>query len=249
MGVNAQVLNGILLPFWGTSLGAGCVFLLAGGFRPAAVRALSGFSAGIMTAASFFSLLLPALAQAAPLGPFAFLPASVGVGAGMGFVPLTDALRTRRRKGRAGMQKTAKLILAVTLHNLPEGMAVGAIYAGWRSGAGEVGLAAAWALALGIALQNLPEGAIVSLPLRASGQSRGRAFAMGVLSGAVEPLGAGAVLLAAGALTAAMPYLLSFAAGAMLYVVIVELLPDLNGRTAWFILGFLLMMALDVGLG
>ena len=248
-------ISGVLLPFWGTALGAAAVFFLRE-WRPCLRGALSGAAAGIMLAAAFFSLLLPAIRQSAALGPWAFLPAAAGLSLGMGFVPALDALVLRFR-GRfsgagGGMTGEAKMILAVTLHNLPEGMAVGAVYSAWRNDPTGASLAAAWALALGIALQNVPEGAIVSLPLRAAGASRGRAFLGGALSGAVEPLGAAAVLLTAGLLAETLPVLLAFAAGAMLYVVLGELTPDLNAAPrgpAWFTLGFVLMMCLDVGLG
>ena len=247
----AQAWAGILLPFAGTGLGAALVFFLRGSISPRWQRGLSGFAGGIMAAASFFSLLLPAIDQSADWGRWAFLPATAGFCLGMTFLPCADRIMPRAAYGAEG---TGKMILAVTLHNLPEGMAVGIIYAGWMAGNAGVTLAAAWTLALGIAAQNVPEGAIVSLPLRAAGMGRARAFLMGVLSGAVEPAGGLAAALFTGWLAPAMPWLLSFAAGAMISVVSGELIPDLrteggHGGEMCFAAGFALMMALDVGLG
>ena len=251
-----RIVEGVLLPFWGTALGAACVFFLKGGLGRGLKRALNGLSAGIMAAASFFSLLLPALERSAALGPWAFAPAAAGLSLGLGFLPALDALLRRleaRGEARRGLGGLDQMILAITLHNLPEGMAVGAAYAAAARGPWNAGLAAAGILALGIAAQNVPEGAIVALPLRAAGKSRGRAFFWGVVSGAVEPLGAAAVLLSAELFTLVLPVLLAFAAGAMLYVILRELAPEMSGGAAggilWFALGFTVMMALDVGLG
>ncbi len=253
--------QGILIPFWGTSIGAACVYFIRGSAPPRLEKLLAGFAGGIMTAASFFSLILPALERSAHWGRWAFIPAAAGFLLGMAFLFVLDGavLRLKSRagmpRGGAGLSRIAKLVLAVTLHNLPEGVAVGVVYVGLMAGAPEITRASALALAIGIALQNLPEGAIVSMPLRSSGMGKGRAFLCGVLSGAVEPLGALATVYAAGFFLPLFPYLLSFAAGAMFYVVAEELIPQMNEEPrshagiAAFAAGFALMMAMDVGLG
>ena len=240
-----------MLPFAGTGLGAALVFFLRNGMDDGLRRGLSGFAAGIMLAASFFSLLLPAVEQSAAWGAWAFVPASAGLCLGMAFLWALERLAPAERFSRDGI---GSMILAVTLHNLPEGMAVGIIFAGCLAGNAGVTRTAAWTLALGIAAQNIPEGAIVALPLRARGTRGGRAFLCGALSGAVEPLGGLAAALLTGWAVPAMPWLLSFAAGAMISVVIDELIPEMHGEEgswgeAWFAAGFALMMALDVALG
>ncbi len=253
---------GLALPFLGTSAGAACVFLLRRELRRGVQRALTGFAAGVMVAASIWSLLIPAMEQAAPLGRLSFLPAAVGFWLGVGFLLLLDTVtphlhqRAQRAEGpKSRLARTTMMVLAVTLHNIPEGMAVGVVYAAFLSGRAEITAGAAAALSLGIAIQNFPEGAIISLPLRAEGRSKWRAFGDGVLSGAVEPLAALATILASRAAAAALPYLLAFAAGAMLYVVVEELIPEMsegehsNVGVVMFALGFTLMMALDVALG
>ena len=225
-------------------------------------RALTGFAAGVMVAASIWSLLSPAMEQSAALGRLAFLPAVIGFWLGVGFLLLLDVLVPHLHQGadtpegpKSGFSRTTMLVLAVTLHNIPEGMAVGVVYAGYLTGSAQITAMGALALSLGIAIQNFPEGAIISMPLKAEGMSKGKAFLMGTLSGAVEPLGALFTILAAGLVVPALPYLLSFAAGAMLYVVIEELIPEMsqgqhsNVGTICFALGFTLMMALDVALG
>ena len=255
---------GLLLPFLGTSLGAGCVFLMRGQLRCGVRRALTGFAAGVMVAASVWSLLIPALeeAEAAGMGAWAFLPAAGGFWVGVLFLLGLDRLiphlhpdADRPEGPPARLPRITMLLLAVTLHNIPEGMAVGVVYAGYLTGEAHITAAGALALSLGIAIQNFPEGAIVSMPLRAEGAGRGRAFLDGVLSGAVEPAAALFTLLAAGLVTPALPWLLAFAAGAMLYVVVEELIPEMSagphsdiGPLA-FALGFTLMMVLDVALG
>lgn len=256
-----QVAEGILIPFVGTGLGAACVFFWKDRMRDRAGRVLSGFAAGIMVSASFFSLILPALELSGDMGRLAFVPAVTGFFAGILFLLLLDVLiphihpDSSEEGPQSGLKKTAKLALAVTLHNLPEGMAVGIAYAGWLYGNGTMTAAGALALSVGIALQNFPEGAIVSMPLRAAGMPKGRTFGLGVLSGAVEPVGALLTLFAAGALLPAMPYLLCFAAGAMFYVVVDELIPEMaqgehsNAGILSFAAGFAVMMAMDVGLG
>ena len=215
-----------------------------------------------MMAASIWSLLSPAMEQSAALGRLAFLPAVIGFWLGVGFLLLLDVLVPHLHQGadtpegpKSGFSRTTMLVLAVTLHNIPEGMAVGVVYAGYLTGSAQITAMGALALSLGIAIQNFPEGAIISMPLKAEGMSKGKAFLMGTLSGAVEPLGALFTILAAGLVVPALPYLLSFAAGAMLYVVIEELIPEMsqgqhsNVGTICFALGFTLMMALDVALG
>lgn len=231
-----------------TALGAAMVFFFAGEPRPHFQKTLLGFAAGVMTAASVWSLLLPAIDQAAamPLPPW--LPAAVGMLLGVMFLAALDALLPRLRRDRQDTRQTTLLMTAITLHNVPEGMAVGLAFA---LAAGGEGLAGAAALAMGIGIQNFPEGAAVALPLRQGGWSRPRAFAGGMLSGAVEPVFGVLVVLAAAGVEPLMPWLLSFAAGAMLYVVVEELVPQAHSRagTCGFVLGFLVMMVLDVALG
>ncbi len=253
---------GILIPFLGTSLGAGCVFFLKNSLRDGIQRALTGFAAGVMVAASVWSLLIPAMEQAADLGRLAFFPAAAGFWLGILFLLLLDHLiphlhqNSLQAEGpKSQLQRTTMMILAVTLHNIPEGMAVGVVYAGYLAGTAQITAAGALALSLGIAIQNFPEGAIISMPLRAEGMKKGRAFWGGVLSGIVEPIGAVLTILAAGIVVPALPYLLSFAAGAMLYVVVEELIPEMsqgqhsNVGTVLFVVGFSVMMVLDVALG
>ena len=235
-----------------TTLGAAMVFFFAGEPRPHFQKALLGFAAGVMTAASVWSLLLPAIDQAAAEGLPPWLPAAGGMLLGVVFLAALDGLlpRLRRSRGRldASWRQTTLLMTAITLHNVPEGMAVGLAFA---LAAGGEGLAGAAALAMGIGIQNFPEGAAVALPLRHGGWSRSRAFAGGMLSGAVEPVFGVLVVLAAAGVEPLMPWLLSFAAGAMLYVVVEELVPQAHSRagTCGFVLGFLVMMVLDVALG
>ena len=253
---------GILIPFLGTSLGAGCVFFLNKSLSDSIQRALTGFAAGVMVAASVWSLLIPAMDQSASMGRLAFFPAAVGFWLGILFLLLLDHIiphlhqnSTQAEGPRSQLQRTTMMVLAVTLHNIPEGMAVGVVYAGYLSGSAQITAASALALSLGIAIQNFPEGAIISMPLRAEGVKKSRAFWGGVLSGIVEPIGAVLTILAAGIIVPALPYLLSFAAGAMLYVVVEELIPEMsqgehsNIGTVFFAVGFSVMMVLDVALG
>ena len=252
---------GILIPFLGTSLGAASVFFLKKALGERIQRALTGFAAGVMVAASIWSLLIPAMDQSAALGKLAFFPAAVGFWLGILFLLLLDHIiphlhrNSQQAEGpHSQLQRTTMMVLAVTLHNIPEGMAVGVVYAGYLSGTAQITATGALALSLGIAIQNFPEGAIISMPLRAEGMSKGRAFWGGVLSGIVEPIGAVLTILAAGIIVPALPYLLSFAAGAMLYVVVEELIPEMsqgehsNIGTVFFAVGFSLMMVLDVAL-
>ena len=257
-----QTVYGILIPFLGTSLGAACVLFMRRQLSDTVQRALTGFAAGVMVAASAWSLLIPAMEQAAWMGKLAFLPAFAGFWVGILFLLALDHLiphlhaRSNQTEGpKSRLQRTTMMVLAVTLHNIPEGMAVGVVYAGLLSGTAQITAAGALALSLGIAIQNFPEGAIISMPLRAEGESKGRAFLNGVLSGIVEPIGAVLTILGTRLIVPALPYLLSFAAGAMLYVVVEELIPEMSqgkhsnlGALA-FAVGFSIMMALDVALG
>ena len=257
-----NVLIGIMAPFLGTALGAALVLFMTGKMNIKLQRILTGFAAGVMVAASIWSLLIPSIDQSAHLGKLSFLPAVVGFLLGMMFLLVLDTftphlhLNSDSAEGlKVKLDKTTMLVLAVALHNIPEGMAVGAVFAGLLSGAGEITLMGALALSVGIAIQNFPEGAIISMPLKAEGSSKKKAFLYGVLSGAVEPLAAVITILLSGIMVPILPYLLSFAAGAMLYVVVEELIPEMsegehsNMGTISFALGFSLMMILDVALG
>ena len=257
-----EIFYGILIPFLGTSLGAACVFFMKKALSDKVQRSLTGFAAGVMVAASVWSLLIPAIQQADSLGKWAFVPAVAGFWIGVLFLLGLDHLIPHLHQNSASaegpksrLQRTTIMVLAVTLHNIPEGMAVGVVFAGWLSGSSQMTAAAAMALALGIAIQNFPEGAIISMPLKAEGMSRRRAFGYGALSGIVEPIGALLTILAASWVLPALPVLLAFAAGAMMYVVVEELIPEMsagehsNIGTLAFAAGFTIMMALDVALG
>ena len=256
------MLIGVWLPFLGTALGAACVFLLRDGLGERVNRALLGFASGVMVAASVWSLLIPAMEQSEAMGRWAFVPAAGGFLLGMAFLLALDRLiphlhvDSNEPEGpRCSLGRSAMMVLAVTLHNIPEGMAVGVMYAGLRMGGASLSATGAFALSLGIAIQNFPEGAIISLPLHSGGVSRVRAFLLGALSGIVEPVAAIVTILLADVLTPVLPVLLAFAAGAMLYVVVEELIPESaaghhsNIGTFGFAIGFALMMALDVALG
>ena len=253
---------GLLIPFIGTSAGAACVFFMKKSLSRSVQRALTGFASGVMVAASIWSLLIPAMQQAEPMGKLSFLPAVIGFWCGILFLLLLDSviphlhMNANQAEGpKSRLARTTMMVLAVTLHNIPEGMAVGVVYAGFLSGSVEITAGGALALSLGIAIQNFPEGAIISMPLHAEGRSKGRAFRDGVLSGAVEPIAALLTILLSSLIVPAMPYLLSFAAGAMMYVVVEELIPEMsegehsNIGVLMFAAGFTLMMALDVALG
>ena len=260
--MNTEVLSVILLPFLGTTIGAGFVFFLKGQMNRTLQRSLTGFAAGVMVAASVWSLIIPAMDQSAHMGKLAFIPAFVGVWGGFLFLLLLDHviphlhLNGGDPEGSpSNLGKSTMMVLAVALHNLPEGMAVGVVAAGWLAGNESISAAAALALSLGIALQNLPEGAIISMPLKSNGMGRGRAFGYGVISGVIEPIDAILTILLANVLVPVLPYLLAFSAGAMLYVVVEELIPEMsegehsNIGTVFFAVGFTLMMVLDVALG
>ena len=257
-----KTLIGVLIPFAGTALGSACVFFMKKALHPGVQRALTGFAAGVMVAASVWSLLIPSIEQSQAMGRLAFLPAFIGFWVGVLFlftldhvIPHIHAKSGQVEGPQSRLQRTTMMVLAVTLHNIPEGMAVGVVYAGYLSGSAQITAAGALALSLGIAIQNFPEGAIISMPLRAEGMGKGRSFLSGVLSGAVEPIGAALTIMAAQHVIPALPYLLSFAAGAMLYVVVEELIPEMSqGRhsnigTVFFAVGFSIMMMLDVALG
>ena len=257
-----SIAQGLLIPFAGTSLGSACVFFLRKTLNKQIQRALTGFAAGVMVAASIWSLLLPAIEQSKSMGKLSFIPAVVGFWIGIFFLLFLDHvtphlhLNSKESEGpKKNFSRTTKMLLAVTIHNIPEGMAVGVVYAGWISGDSNITLMSASILSLGIAIQNFPEGAIISMPLRGEGMSRKKSFLMGVLSGAVEPVAGVLTILAAGIIVPVLPYLLSFAAGAMLYVVVEELIPEMsegshsNIGTVLFALGFSVMMILDVALG
>lgn len=257
--LSMEIGQGLLIPFLGTVLGAGCVFILRQELRASVQKALLGFAAGIMIAASVWSLLIPSMDACSGWGSLAFLPALTGFWAGTLFLLLLDHviphlhIHGEEPEGlHRDLSKKMMLILAVTLHNIPEGMAVGVVLAGWLSGQTEITGSAALILSVGIAIQNFPEGAIISMPLRAAGMSRVRAFLAGAASGIVEPLGGLLTVAAAQFVTPILPYLLAFAAGAMVYVVVEELLPEMaEGKHSHvgvfsFAAGFTLMMALDV---
>ena len=260
--MDQAVFYGILIPFLGTSLGAACVFFMKHDMSERLSRILTGFAAGVMGAASIWSLLIPAMDQSEEMGKFAFVPAVAGFWGGILFLLLLDHIIPHLHRysvsaegPKSRLQRTTMMVLAVTLHNIPEGMAVGVVYAGYLAGNAKITVAAAMALSIGIAIQNFPEGAIISMPLRAEGMKVSKAFAGGVLSGIVEPVGAVLTILAAGYIVPALPYLLSFAAGAMIYVVVEELIPEMSQGehsdlgTIFFAVGFTVMMALDVALG
>lgn len=259
--MNSNVIIGILIPFLGTSLGAACVFLLRKEINPKAQKAMLGFASGVMVAASVWSLLIPAMDMSEGMGKWAFVPAASGFLLGMAFLLLMDKLvphlhlNTERPEGlKSNLGKSTMLMLAVTLHNVPEGAAVGIVLAGAMEGGSSITLAAALALSVGIAIQNFPEGAIISLPIKGE-VGKGKAFLYGVLSGVVEPAAAILTILLAMYINPILPYLLAFAAGAMIYVVVEELIPESaegehsNLSTIGFAIGFVIMMVLDVALG
>ena len=260
--MKTEIISTVLLPFLGTVIGSGFVFFLKGEMSRRLQRSLMGFAAGVMVAASVWSLIIPAMNQSEHMGKLAFLLAFIGVWGGFLFLLALDHiiphlhLNSDAPEGmKSDLGKNTMMVFAVALHNLPEGMAVGVVVAGWLTGNETISAAAALALSLGIALQNMPEGAIISMPLKSNGMKSSRAFVYGALSGAVEPLGAILTILLAAFVTPILPYMLSFAAGAMLYVVVEELIPEMsegehsNIGTIFFAVGFSLMMVLDVALG
>ncbi len=259
---DSETVLGLMIPFIGTSLGSACVFFMKKNLDISVQRALTGFAAGVMVAASIWSLLIPAIEQSSNMGSLAFIPSVVGFWAGILFLLFLDHIiphlhiNSNTVEGpKMRLAKTTMMVLAVTLHNIPEGMAVGVVYAGYITGSAKITAGAALALSLGIAIQNFPEGAIISMPLHAEGKSKGKSFFDGVMSGAVEPIFGALTVMAAAFIIPAMPYLLSFAAGAMIYVVVEELIPEMyqgehsNVGILMFALGFSVMMTLDVALG
>ena len=260
--MNADVLTGVMIPFAGTAAGAACVFFMKKNLSRNVQRALTGFAGGVMVAASVWSLIIPAMEQSDSMGKLSFLPAVIGFWLWILLLLLLDSviphlhMNAEKAEGpKSRLARTTMMVLAVTLHNIPEGMAVGVVYAGFLSGSAEITSGGALALSLGIAIQNFPEGAIISMPLHAEGKSKRKAFFDGVLSGVVEPAAAVLTILLSSVIVPAMPYLLSFAAGAMMYVVVEELIPEMsegehsNIGVIMFAAGFTLMMALDVALG
>ena len=257
-----KTISAVLIPFLGTTIGSAFVFFMKGSMNRTLQRSLTGFAAGVMVAASVWSLIIPALEQSEHLGKLSFIPAFVGVWLGFLFLLALDHiiphlhLNSDTPEGSpSNLGKSTMMVLAVALHNLPEGMAVGVVIAGWLSGDPSISYPGLLALSLGIAIQNMPEGAIISMPLKSNGMGRGRAFSYGVASGIIEPIGALVTLAMAPVIVPVLPYLLAFAAGAMLYVVVEELIPAMsegehsNVGTLFFALGFSLMMVLDVALG
>lgn len=251
----------LLIPFIGTSLGAAAVFLMKNKVSPKIEKTLLGFASGVMIAASIWSLLIPSMEMAEEQGKIAWLPALIGFFAGVLFLLAIDSivphlhLNADKPEGvKSRFSKISMMLFAVTIHNIPEGMAVGVAYAGAASGNSGMTVAGAFALSIGIAIQNFPEGAIISLPLKGEGISKGKAFLLGILSGVVEPIGGLITILLASRIIALLPYMLSFAAGAMFYVVVEELIPEAhsgdhsNLGTIGAALGFALMMVLDVAL-
>lgn len=255
-----EVTIGLLIPFLGTSLGSLMVFLIKDKMNQKVEKLLLGFASGVMIAASIFSLIIPSIEMATSQNIIAYLPASVGFLLGMGFLLLLDSIIPHLHNGsenpegiKSNLKKKTMMVFAITLHNIPEGMAVGVIFAGALA-SNNISFASALALSIGIAIQNFPEGAIVSLPLAIEGKSKPKAFLMGVGSGIVEPIAAVITILLSQVMIPILPYLLSFAAGAMIYVVVEELIPESqNGKhsniaTIGVAIGFVLMMILDVAL-
>lgn len=257
-----EIFIGLIVPFIGTALGSACVFFMKKELKPQIQKAFLGFASGVMVAASVWSLLIPAMDMSEGMGKLAFVPAAVGFGLGIAFLLVMDKVVPHLHLGceenegpKCALKKTTMLVLAVTLHNIPEGLSAGAVFAGVAAGSGTVTMAGAFALSVGIAIQNFPEGAIISMPLRGEGVGRRKAFLYGALSGIVEPAAGCVTLLLASYITPVLPYLLAFAAGAMIYVVVEELIPEAsegehsNIATIAFAVGFVLMMILDVALG
>lgn len=257
-----EVIEGVLIPFIGTTFGACFVLFMKKNLSTLVEKALNGFAVGVMVAASIWSLIIPAIEQSQYMGKLSFIPAAVGFWIGILFLLMLDHIiphlhqHSEEAEGpKSNFSRTTKMVLAVTLHNIPEGMAVGVVYAGWLVDSSQISIMSALVLSIGIAIQNIPEGAVISMPLHANGVSKKKAFIYGTLSGAVEPIGAIITIILSGIIIPVLPYLLSFAAGAMLYVVVEELIPEMSqGKhtdigTVMFAVGFSLMMVLDVSLG
>ncbi|MBE6070541.1 MAG: ZIP family metal transporter [Clostridium butyricum] len=257
-----KIMIGILIPLIGTILGAACVYFMKNKLNILVNKILLGFASGVMVAASVWSLLIPSIDMSENMGKLSFIPAAIGFLIGIGFLLILDKviphfhLNADKPEGpKSSLKKSTMLVFAVILHNIPEGMAVGVVFAGVMSGNSLITISGAFVLAIGIAIQNFPEGAIISLPLRSEGMSKNKAFAYGVLSGIVEPIGAVITIMLSKFIIPILPYLLSFAAGAMIYVVVEELIPETaegehsNIGTIGFAVGFVIMMILDVALG
>ena len=260
--MDTKIIIGLLIPFLGTALGAAMVFFMKNSMNKKLEKILLGFASGVMIAASVWSLIIPSINMATEQGKIAWLPAAVGFLLGILFLLVLDSviphlhLNSSEPEGiKAKLKKTTMMVFAVTLHNIPEGMAVGVAFAGAMTQNTGITIAGALALAIGIAIQNFPEGAIISMPLKSEGMSKGKAFMLGVLSGVVEPIGALITILLTNLVVPVLPYLLSFAAGAMIYVVVEELIPEAqdgehsNLATVGVAIGFVIMMILDVALG
>jgi ZIP family zinc transporter len=260
--MRVEIILGIILPFLGTTIGSSLVFLMKDKMNSKIQKILLGFAAGVMIAASIWSLITPSINLSEHLGDFSFVPAAVGFLLGVGFLLVLDSviphmhLNSDKPEGvKSNFKKSTMLVFAVALHNIPEGMAVGVVLAGAIYGDTVLTLAGALSLAIGIAIQNLPEGAIISMPLKEEGESKGKSFLLGVLSGILEPIAAIVTILLVQYVTPILPYILSFAAGAMIYVVVEELIPEAqdgehsNIATIALALGFVLMMILDIALG
>lgn len=258
----SNIVIGLLIPFIGTTLGSAMVYLLKDKVNIKIEKVLLGFASGVMIAASVWSLLIPSIKMAEKQGTIAWMPASIGFILGIAFLLLLDRIiphlhinENKPEGPKTKISKTMMLVLAVTLHNIPEGMAVGVVFAGLLTGNTAISVAGAFALSMGIALQNFPEGAIISMPLKSEGVSKNKSFIYGVLSGIVEPIAGLITILLTSAISSVLPYFLSFAAGAMIYVVAEELIPDSqNGKhsdlgTIGLAIGFVIMMILDVALG
>lgn len=259
--MNAMI--GVLIPLVGTTLGAACVFIMRKEINALVNKGLLGFASGVMIAASVWSLIMPSINMSSNMGKLAFAPAAIGILVGIGFMLILDMIiphlhyNNDKPEGLKSekIKKTTMLVLAVALHNIPEGMAVGVVFAGVVSQESTITMAGAFILSIGIAIQNFPEGAIISMPLRSEGVSKSKSFFYGFLSGVVEPISAVLTILFSTTIQPLMPYLLSFAAGAMIYVVVEELIPEAsagehsNIGTIGFALGFVIMMILDVALG
>ncbi len=249
------VLKGVFLPLLGTSIGSACVFFMQGSLNKSVMRSLNGFASGVMVAASVWSLIIPAIEQSSHMGFLSFVPSAVGIWLGVLFLLLLDRISPNLQKIDSAESKKSMLTLAVVIHNIPEGMAIGVAIAAYLKGVPGITAASAIALATGIAIQNFPEGSIISMPMAAKGEKKSKAFGVGVLSGVVEPVATIVTILLANIVTPVLPYMLSFAAGAMLFVVASELIPNMSEKnspytgTVFFALGFTLMMALDVALG
>lgn len=260
--MNTMVALGLLIPFMGTTLGAMCVYIMKNDLSEHVKKMLTGFAAGVMVAASVWSLIIPAMEQSEKMGKLSFIPAFCGFWLGILFLLVIDSItphlhiQTNAVEGvKSRLNRTTMMVFAVAIHNIPEGMAVGVVFAGWIAGNTNITMMGALALSIGIAIQNFPEGAIVSMPLALEGHSKTKSFIYGLLSGAVEPVAALLTIMLSGIIVPALPYLLSFAAGAMMYVVVEELIPEMsegthsNFGTIAFSTGFTLMMVLDVALG